>query len=215
MAVFTALPCLQDWRIACNSDENHDTKVWAGFEGHPAPLYAVALGCREMCSESGKPSIERSRPSSRFGHRAGVDKRGQSVCEPTDGVSPNCRTAKVRGRPAPCRRRFDRYGARADDSASSDGLVCVIDDEAAVRCALGSLFQSHALAVALFDTPADFLIHAELDRPSCLVLDVQLNGLSGMDFQRELAARGVTIPIVLMTGHGDIAMSVRGMKGAL
>ena len=97
-------------------------------------------------------------------------------------------------------------------SAPSDGLVCIIDDEAAVRCALGSLFRSHALAVALFDTPADFLTHALLDQPSCLVLDVQLNGLSGMDFQRELAVRGVTIPIVLMTGHGDIAMSVRGMK---
>ena len=97
-------------------------------------------------------------------------------------------------------------------SAPSDGLVCIIDDEAAVRCALGSLFRSHALAVALFDTPADFLTHALLDQASCLVLDVQLNGLSGMDFQRELAVRGVTIPIVLMTGHGDIAMSVRGMK---
>ena len=115
MAVFTALPCLQDWRIACNSDENHDTKVWAGFEGHPAPRHAVALGCREMCSESGKPSIERSRPSSRVWPSCGR-RQARSKCLRADRRSfPNRRTAKVRGRPAPCRRRFDRYGARADD----------------------------------------------------------------------------------------------------
>ena len=97
-------------------------------------------------------------------------------------------------------------------NAPPEAMVCIVDDEAAIRSALGSLFRSHGLAVAMFETPAAFLAYGLPDRPSCLVLDVRLQGQSGMDFQAELASAGIQIPIILMTGHGDIPMTVKGMK---
>jgi RNA polymerase sigma factor (sigma-70 family) len=91
-------------------------------------------------------------------------------------------------------------------------VVFVVDDDPSVRSSLKFLISSVGLQVESFDS-ADALLQRKLpDAPSCLVLDVRLRGLSGLDFQRELAARNCHMPIIFITGHGDIPMSVRAMK---
>jgi FixJ family two-component response regulator len=91
-------------------------------------------------------------------------------------------------------------------------VVFVIDDDATVREALSSLLRSVGLQVTTFGSTTGFLQSKLPDAPSCLVLDVRLPGLSGLDFQAELAKADLGIPIIFMTGHGDIPMSVRAMK---
>ena len=91
-------------------------------------------------------------------------------------------------------------------------VVFVVDDDPSVRSSLKFLLSSMGLQVESFDSAETFLQRKPPDAPSCLVLDVRLRGLSGLDFQRELAARNIRIPIVFVTGHGDIPMSVRAMK---
>jgi FixJ family two-component response regulator len=98
--------------------------------------------------------------------------------------------------------------ANADEQA----VVFVIDDDASLREALSSLFRSVGLAVKAFASAAEFLQFKLPDGPACLVLDVRLPGVSGLDFQSDLAQAGLDIPIVFMTGHGDIPMTVRAMK---
>jgi len=90
--------------------------------------------------------------------------------------------------------------------------VLVIDDDASVRGALRDLFESVGLRVTVFDSARKFLLAGRPNTPSCLVLDVRLPGQSGLDFQRELKERHIAIPVVFLTGHGDIPMSVRAMK---
>jgi FixJ family two-component response regulator len=90
--------------------------------------------------------------------------------------------------------------------------VFVVDDDASVRHALSSLLRSVDLEVETFGSAAEFLRARLPDAPSCLVLDVRLPGLSGLDFQSELARNGIHIPIIFVTGHGDIPMSVKAMK---
>jgi FixJ family two-component response regulator len=99
-----------------------------------------------------------------------------------------------------------------DGHAKAVPMVFVVDDDESLRESLGSLFRSVGLRVELFGTAPEFLGAALPDAPSCLVLDVRLPGLSGLDFQSELARASVRIPIIFMTGHGDIPMSVRAMK---
>jgi len=91
-------------------------------------------------------------------------------------------------------------------------LVFVIDDDASVRSSLKFLLSTVGLQAETFDSADSFLHKKRPDVPSCLVLDVRLPGVSGIDFQRELTARNISIPIVFLTGHGDIPMSVRAMK---
>jgi len=91
-------------------------------------------------------------------------------------------------------------------------VVFVVDDDPSVRSSLKFLLSSVGLQVESFESAETFLQRKAPDSPSCLVLDVRLRGLSGLDFQRELAAREIRIPIVFVTGHGDIPMSVRAMK---
>jgi len=91
-------------------------------------------------------------------------------------------------------------------------IVFVVDDDASMRQALARLFQSVQLRVEVFASPQEFLQSERPDVPSCLVLDVRLPGLSGLDFQAELLKADVRMPIVFITGHGDIPMSVRAMK---
>jgi FixJ family two-component response regulator len=90
--------------------------------------------------------------------------------------------------------------------------VFVVDDDASVREALGSLLRSVDLEVETFGSAAEFLRAQLPDAPSCLVLDVRLPGVSGLDFQGELARSGIRIPIIFVTGHGDIPMTVKAMK---
>src|SRR5215469_13514049 len=100
--------------------------------------------------------------------------------------------------------------------AETKGIVFVVDDNASVRKAVGSLVRSAGLTVQTFASAQEFLAFSRPDVPSCLVLDVQLPGLSGLDLQEELTKADVQIPIIFLTGHGDIPMTVRAMKaGAL
>jgi FixJ family two-component response regulator len=97
-------------------------------------------------------------------------------------------------------------------SSADDPIVFVVDDDPIVRGALSSLFRSVGLHVEVFES-ATALLEAQLpDVPSCLVLDIRLPRLSGLELQAELRASGVMIPIIFMTAHGDIPMSVRAMK---
>ncbi|MFN3857392.1 MAG: response regulator transcription factor [Caulobacter sp.] len=91
-------------------------------------------------------------------------------------------------------------------------IVHIVDDDQALRESLDSLFRSMGLETRLYGSAQAFLDGGATDAPGCLVLDVRLPGLNGLDFQAQLNAAGVTLPVVLMTGHGDIPMSVRGMK---
>ena len=95
---------------------------------------------------------------------------------------------------------------------SAEPTVFVVDDDPSVRESLGGLFRSVKLRVELFSSAQDFLKHQRPDVPACLVLDVRLPGLSGLELQQELGVHGSAIPIIFITGHGDIPMSVRAMK---
>ncbi|MGB2898103.1 MAG: response regulator transcription factor [Candidatus Acidiferrum sp.] len=90
--------------------------------------------------------------------------------------------------------------------------VFVVDDDASVRAAIQGLLKSASLWSESFETAEEFLRSKRPDGPSCLVLDVSLPGVNGLDFQRELADAGVQIPIIFITGHGDIPMTVKAMK---
>ena len=90
--------------------------------------------------------------------------------------------------------------------------VLVVDDDASVREALSDLFQSVGLMVEVYASAQEFLKNERPEGPGCLVLDVRLPGKSGLDFQQELSAANINLPIVFLTGHGDIPMSVRAMK---
>ena len=91
--------------------------------------------------------------------------------------------------------------------------VLVIDDDQDLRASIGRLLRSLDLDARLFASVSDFLKSDLPDGPACLVLDVRLPGQSGLDFQRELAAANTQLPIIFITGHGDIPMSVQAMKG--
>jgi FixJ family two-component response regulator len=101
--------------------------------------------------------------------------------------------------------------------ASSEApIVLVVDDDASLRDALSSLFRSVGLETRLYTSASELRAATLPEQPSCIVLDIRLPGLSGLDFQSQLTAANIHIPIIVMTGHGDIPMSVRAMKaGAL
>jgi FixJ family two-component response regulator len=106
-------------------------------------------------------------------------------------------------------------GRAASPSApanAEDPIVFVVDDDVSVRDALSNLFRSVGLRTAAFGSAHEFLQHKLPDVPSCLILDIRLPRLSGLDFQAELAKADIHIPIIFMTGHGDIPMTVRAMK---
>jgi FixJ family two-component response regulator len=90
--------------------------------------------------------------------------------------------------------------------------VFVIDDDELVRAAIQGMLKSVGLRSETFGTPQEFLRSKRADGPSCLILDVRLPGVNGLDFQRELANAGIRIPIIFITGHGDIPMTVKAMK---
>jgi FixJ family two-component response regulator len=97
--------------------------------------------------------------------------------------------------------------------AEAISTVIVIDDDTAIRESIGALLRSVGLHAKLFASVDEFLKAGRADGPACLVLDVRLPGRSGLDFQRELAAANIHLPIIFITGYGDIPMSVTAMKG--
>jgi FixJ family two-component response regulator len=96
---------------------------------------------------------------------------------------------------------------------SGEPTVIVVDDDPGIREALGGLFRSVGLQVKVLASVPEFLQEGRPDSPTCLVLDVRLPGRSGLDFQRELTASDIQVPIIFITGYGDIPMSVQAMKG--
>lgn len=103
-------------------------------------------------------------------------------------------------------------GGGARVTPADDATVFVIDDDARMRAATERLLKSVGLHVESFSAPKDFLTRKLPSGPSCLVLDVRLPGMSGLDVQRKLTEAGVQIPVIFITGHGDIPMTVRAMK---
>jgi FixJ family two-component response regulator len=97
-------------------------------------------------------------------------------------------------------------------TSSAAPTVFVIDDDPMVRAAIQGMLKSVGLRSEAFATPQEFMRSQRPDGPSCLILDVRLPGANGLEFQRELADSGIRIPIIFITGHGDIPMSVRAMK---
>jgi FixJ family two-component response regulator len=95
---------------------------------------------------------------------------------------------------------------------SLNSVVIIVDDDAGIRASLDSLFRSVGLETRLFGSPAELLGGSLPDGPGCIVLDVRLPGVSGLDLQSQLVRQGISYPIIFMTGHGDIPMSVRAMK---
>jgi FixJ family two-component response regulator len=95
---------------------------------------------------------------------------------------------------------------------AQEPIVFAVDDDASMREALSRLFRSVGMRAQIFASAQEFLRFKRPDAPACLVLDVRLPGLSGLDLQRELAAANLGIPIIFITGHGDIPMSVEAMK---
>jgi FixJ family two-component response regulator len=91
--------------------------------------------------------------------------------------------------------------------------VLIVDDDPSVRASLSKLIGSEGLEVQAFASLPEFLKSGRPDGPTCLVLDVRLRGTSGLDFQRDLAEANIDVPIIFITGHGDISMAVRAMKG--
>src|SRR5882757_1439274 len=106
------------------------------------------------------------------------------------------------------------YGGRGPmtEAPAPQAIVFVVDDDASVRKSLVHLFRSVGLGVEVFGSAPQLLQSSLPDVASCLVLDIRLPGLSGLDFQTELAKANIHIPIIFMTGHGDIPMTVRAMK---
>ena len=98
------------------------------------------------------------------------------------------------------------------EAATVQPIVHVVDDDESLRDALGSLFRSVGLTPRLYGSAKEFLDRIDPAVPGCIVLDIRLPGTSGLDFQVQLAESGIGLPVILMTGHGDIPMSVRGMK---
>lgn len=95
---------------------------------------------------------------------------------------------------------------------SNSATVFIIDDDPAVRDAVGLLLRASGLQVETFASAADFLNANAVRRPGCIVLDVRMPGMSGLDLQKQLRAQGCCLPIIFMTGHGDVPMAIRAMK---
>jgi FixJ family two-component response regulator len=106
----------------------------------------------------------------------------------------------------------ERAKSSHEPASAKESIVFVIDDDVAMRTTLSSLFRSVGLRVELFGSAHEFARIKVPDVASCLVLDIRLPGVSGLDFQAELAEADIRIPIIFMTGHGDIPMSVKAMK---
>ena len=106
----------------------------------------------------------------------------------------------------------ERPKSSRGSASAKESIVLVIDDDVSVRRGLTNLFESIGLKVEVFASAPEMLDSKLPDVASCLVLDIRLPGLSGLDFQTELAKANIHIPIIFMTGHGDIPMSVRAMK---
>ena len=97
-------------------------------------------------------------------------------------------------------------------SMGEQSIVFIVDDDPSIRASLENLLSSEGYVTQSFESPRAFLMANRPDLPGCLVLDVRLRGASGLEFQRELSRRGLKVPVLFITGHGDVPMSVAAMK---
>ena len=160
--------------------------------------------CRRLATE---PAVFGSRLRTSFGLRISVFGFLSRRTRPTAN--------RAFKRPYPCPAsalpRRDRCKTFYVNMTEPDAIVFVVDDDPSVRRSTERLLRSAGLKVQTFSSAREFLRH-QPDGPSCLVLDVRMPGLSGMDLQRELAQSGINIPIIFITAHGDIPTTVRAMK---
>jgi FixJ family two-component response regulator len=172
---------------------------------------------------SGLRSPARYCANLRAARREGVQRRRRRGGGGTARAQYRKRGLAVTGAPVPApiaafsetallRRLRQGINRAMKEEAKSQPIVFVVDDDASVRNALANLFRSVDLRTQVFGSADEFLSSKPPDAASCLVLDIRLPGLSGLDFQIELAKANVHIPIIFMTGHGDIPMTVRAMK---
>ena len=129
-----------------------------------------------------------------------------------NGIRKSARLPQIQVHPAHPPLKGKARDKAAVPEAPAARAVYVVDDDVSVRESLGNLMRSVGLEVELFGSAAEFLDHPRGAAPGCLVLDVRLPGLSGLDLQKEMAARGDRTPIIFITGHADVPMSVRAMK---
>ena len=160
--------------------------------------------CRRLATE---PAVFGFRLRTSFGLRISVF--GFLSCR----TRPTANRALKRRYPCPASAlpRRDRCKTFYVNMTEPDAIVFVVDDDPSVRRSTERLLRSAGLKVQTFSSAREFLRH-QPDGPSCLVLDVRMPGLSGMDLQRELAQSGINIPIIFITAHGDIPTTVRAMK---
>ena len=128
------------------------------------------------------------------------------------GSRPGPRTAAIDDDTRTVASDLERPAEAASSEPGSAGVVFVVDDDEAVRDSLGLLLRSVGHRTELFDSANAFLEAFDAGRRGCLVLDVRMPGMSGLDLQRELSRRGAQLPIVFITGHGDVPMAVRAMQ---
>src|SRR6266850_5054336 len=169
--------------------------------------------CRSAIPASGCLRSRRTR----FSRRSSRRRRMGPAWDCRSAARSLNRTAAVCG-PRTTRRAAQAFTSRCPprsrlmNDTSGAPTVFVVDDDAAVRAAIQGLLKAVGLQSQCFGTAQEFLNSRRADAPGCLVLDVRLPGVNGLDFQRELADAGVQIPIIFITGHGDIPMTVKAMK---
>src|SRR5208337_3353335 len=122
------------------------------------------------------------------------------------------RPRPAQGRSSTLRSRSTTEKKQMPQSRESDAVIAIVDDDPSAREGLSSLIRSAGLQVEIFASAQEFLARSGAEAPSCLVLDLQLPGLSGLDLQKRMAEVGLEIPIVFLTGHGNIPASVQAMK---
>jgi FixJ family two-component response regulator len=146
-------------------------------------------------------------------HPAAFNRTVCQWCDPVVPLSParQSRYAQMVGKQADA--HVDEAHVGEQPAENQPPTVIVIDDDPGVRDSLGKLLQSAGFRVSLLGSVSEFLQTTRPERPACLVLDVRLPGKSGLELQRELAGAKAQLPIVFITGHGDIPMSVQAMKG--
>jgi FixJ family two-component response regulator len=155
---------------------------------HGLPEFRRAIVARQHCADPGDTAVS---------FRQWGTRRDTSIRPP-----PESRGCVV----------TERSKSPHETASVEEPIVFVIDDDVAMRATLSSLFRSMGLRVELFGSAREFAQMKMPDVASCLVLDIRLPGVSGLDFQAELAEADIRIPIIFMTGHGDIPMSVKAMK---
>ncbi len=141
------------------------------------------------------------------GHRyvANIPLRGYSLVTPVRRIGPG--TVSGDGMAA-----SGNSGNSGNDIRVDNGIVHIVDDDQSLREALDSLFRSVGMATRLYAAPQEFMTHPSSHVPGCIVLDIRLPGMSGLDFQAHLVGENVTLPVVFMTGYGDIPMCAQAMK---